>query len=210
LPVGIASGGFIREGDNCERDHLRSSHGNFREWMAKFECDEQQRTGIKNLSIKFDGRFGYFIELTKSNISSVLAYYTHRQAIVNGQRYTRKELSEKESEILNAERSTTELESELFDKILDETRQYIPQLRETADTLTVPNGYCGWTRLAHECNYGKPIMSESEAIEIEHGRHPLVEQSFIGSRFVRNSTGLNTSDNQIAIVTGPNMASKWI
>jgi DNA mismatch repair protein MutS len=208
LPVDIASGGYIREGYNCELDHLRSLHGNCREWMAKFERDEQQKTGIKNLRIKFSGTFGYFIEVTKSNVGSVPAHYIRRQTTVNGERYTTEELRKKESEILNAERSAIELEAELFDKILDETLKHTPQLRETADTLAALDVYCGWARLAHECNYCKPIMSESDAIEIEHGRHPVVERSLVGSRFVPNSTALNTSDNQIAIITGPNMAGK--
>ncbi|MDR1255803.1 MAG: DNA mismatch repair protein MutS [Puniceicoccales bacterium] len=208
LPIDLASGGYIRDGYNGEIDHLRGLHSNCREWMAEFERDEQQKTGIKNLRIKFNGTFGYFIEITKSNVGLVPSHYVRRQTTVSGERYITEELRKKESEILNAERNAVELEAALFDGLMAETLKYSAQLQGTADALAELDVYCGWARLAHEHNYCRPVISSSDTIEIVQGRHPVVEQSLLQSRFVPNSTTLNANDNQIAIITGPNMAGK--
>ncbi|MDR0679913.1 MAG: DNA mismatch repair protein MutS [Puniceicoccales bacterium] len=208
LPIDLANGGHIRDGYNAEIDRLRSLHDNCREWMAEFERNEQQKTGIRNLRIKFNGTFGYFIEVTKSNVGLVPSHYVRRQTTVNGERYITEELRKKESEILNAERNAIELESALFDELLAEALKYSAQLQETADALAELDVYCGWARLANEYNYCKPILRDDDRIEIVHGRHPVVEQSLVQSRFVPNSTILNTNDNQVTVITGPNMAGK--
>jgi DNA mismatch repair protein MutS len=208
LPIDLAGGGYIREGYSEELDYLRSLHSDCREWMAEFERSEQQKTGIRNLRIKFSGTFGYFMEVTKSNVNLVPAHYIRRQTTVNGERYTTEELRKKELEIMNAEREAIDLEAKLFDEILGETLKYAPQLRETADALAALDVYCGWARLAHEHNYCRPIISDGDEIEIERGRHPVVEQSLVRSRFVPNGTTLNTYNSQIAVITGPNMAGK--
>jgi DNA mismatch repair protein MutS len=208
LPVDLVTGGYIREGYSEELDHLRNLHDNCREWMAEFERNEQQKTGIKNLRIKFSGTFGYFIEVTKSNVGLVPVHYIRRQTTVSGERYTTEELRKKELEILNAEREAIDLETKLFDEIFGETLKYAPQLQETADALAALDVYCGWARLDHEYNYCRPIISDGDEIEIERGRHPVVEQSLVRSRFVPNGTTLNTHNSQIAVITGPNMAGK--
>jgi DNA mismatch repair protein MutS len=208
LPVDLAEGGYIRDGYDGELDRLRNIHDNCREWMAEFERGEQQKTGIKNLKVKFNGTFGYFIEVTKSNIGLVPNYYIRRQTTVNGERYTTEELRKKESEILNAERNAVELEANLFDEILGGTLAYAEQLQETANVLAELDVHCGLARLANERDYCRPIVSDDDTIEIVHGRHPVVEQFLSQSRFVPNGTILNTSSNQIAIITGPNMAGK--
>ncbi|MDR3274375.1 MAG: DNA mismatch repair protein MutS [Puniceicoccales bacterium] len=207
-PIDLSNGGYIRDGYNGELDHLRSLHGNCREWMVEFERNEQQQTGIKNLKVKFNGTFGYFIEVTKSNVGLVPGHYIRRQTTVNGERYITEELRKKESEILNAERNAIELESTLFEELLAETLKYSAQLQETSDVLAGLDVYCGWARLAHEHNYCRPVISEGDTIEITQGRHPVVEQSLTQSRFVPNDTTLNTNNNQVAIITGPNMAGK--
>ncbi|MDE6432380.1 MAG: DNA mismatch repair protein MutS, partial [Opitutales bacterium] len=155
--------------------------------------------------------FGYYIEVTKSNLNLVPPHYIRRQTTVNAERYITEDLRQKENEILNAEQNAVELEAKLFDEILEETLKYAKELRKTAELLAEIDVYSGWAMLANEYNYCCPEISDDLKIEIIDGRHPVIEQSITnigGQKFVPNGTMLDDYENQIAIITGPNMAGK--
>lgn len=212
LPIDLSDGGYIKNGFNVELDHLRDLHLNYKNWISDLERDEQQKTGIKNLRIKFNGTFGYFIEVTKSNLNLVPAHYIRRQTTVNAERYITEDLKKKEYEILNAEKSAIELEAKLFDQILIEILKYAKRLQKTANLLAELDVYCGWASLAYEYKYCCPNISNDFSLEIKNGRHPVVEQNLQLStgicKFVPNDTTLNNITDQIMIITGPNMAGK--
>ncbi len=211
LPIDLSEGNYIRAGYNDELDYLRNIHNNCKDWISELEQEEQKKTGIKNLRIKFNNTFGYYIEVTKSNLSLVPTHYIRRQTTVNAERYITDALKKKEDEILNAERNTIELEAQLFEQILTETLKHFKQLHKIAELLAEIDVYRGWATIANIHNYCCPQISEDFVLEIKNGRHPVVEQNMQGigiCKFVPNNTILNDSDQQIALITGPNMAGK--
>ncbi len=212
LPIDLSEGNYIKDGYNQELDKLRNLHTNCKDWITKLEQQEQLKTGIKNLRIKFNGTFGYYIEVTKSNLNLVPAHYIRRQTTVNSERYITDDLKQKEDEILNAQQNAIELEAQIFDKILTETLKYTKQLQSTAESLAKIDVYCGWASIANDYNYCCPEISNNFLLEIKNGRHPVVEQNLQSSngicKFVPNDTILDDSSHQINIITGPNMAGK--
>lgn len=216
LPAKPLEGGIIRFGYDPDLDHLLSLTKDNKTWISDLERAEQQKSGIKNLKVKFNGNFGYFIEVSKSNLHLVPENYIRKQTTVNGERYYTEELKEKEKEILHAEERAIAREDKLFQALVDRTLQEYDLLVSTAHTLAETDLFLGWSNIAHEWNYCRPTLDENDSIEIVQGRHPVVEQilrkdrlGLAGSHsFVPNDTWLKSSNDQISLITGPNMAGK--
>ncbi len=221
LPGKIDDGGTLRDGFDEPLDHYRSLTRENQKWLTKFELQEREKTGIKNLRIRFNGTFGYFIEVTKSNVSLVPKDYVRKQTMKNVERYTTDVLKEHEREILHAEEKAIAREEELFNGLIASVLEQADHLKETATALAEIDVFIGWSVLAREWDYCKPEIDLSDTLQINQGRHPVVEQMMRNRRFglagadafVPNDCGLsgsNIRDNcpQIALITGPNMAGK--
>ena len=218
LPGKLQDGGLIHAGYDETLDHLRSLTTDNKTWISDLEAAEQKRTGIKNLKIKYNGAFGYFIEVTKSNLSLVPDNYIRKQTMTNAERYYTEALKQKEKEILNAEEKAIAREDELFQYLVERVIEWADVLGETAAALSELDVFFGWAQIARDWDYSRPQFESAQALSIDQGRHPVVEQMLqlekteLGSAssqsFVPNDTWLDTSDHQIALITGPNMAGK--
>lgn len=221
LPSNIADGGTIRDGYDESLDHTRSLTRDSQKWLAEFEQSEQERTGIKNLRIRYNGAFGYFIEVTKSNIALVPEDYVRKQTMKNAERYTTDVLKEREREILHAAEKAISREEELFNGLIEAILEQADALKETAAAMAEIDVFIGWSTLAREWDYCKPQLDNSDALLIDQGRHPVVEQMMREQRlglagthaFVPNDCRLSAAGTakdapQIALITGPNMAGK--
>lgn len=221
LPGNIADGGTIRDGYDEALDHTRSLTRDSQKWLTEFEQSEQERTGIKNLRIRYNGAFGYFIEVTKSNIALVPEEYVRKQTMKNAERYTTDVLKEREREILHAEEKAISQEDALFNGLIEAILEHADALKETAAALAEIDVFVGWSTLAREWDYCKPQLDHSDKLLINQGRHPVVEQMMRNERlglagthaFVPNDCRLSSSAKtedapQIALITGPNMAGK--
>lgn len=216
LPGKLQEGGVIKRGFDEQLDHCLDLMRNNKHWLASLEQEEQKKTGIKNLKIKFNGPFGYFIEISKSNLHLVPEHYVRKQTMTNAERFFTEELKVKEKEILGAESASIAREEELFQGLVDNVLEQAQKLQETAEALAQIDVFVGWAKLALEWDYCKPSIDNGDALEIDHGRHPVVEQmlnedqiGLAGSHsFVPNDTWLKSSNEQIALITGPNMAGK--
>jgi DNA mismatch repair protein MutS len=212
LPVDLTEGGALRAGFDAELDRLRSLASDSKGWIAEFERNEQNRTGIKSLKVRYNGAFGYAIEITKANLAAVPADYIRKQTMVNAERFTTEELRTKEREVLRADEQALARETELFQALLAEVVARTEALLATALVVAEVDVLRGWADLAREANWCQPVVDDSDILEIEQGRHPVVERMLqarpgAGS-FVPNDTRLAGSGEQIALLTGPNMAGK--
>jgi DNA mismatch repair protein MutS len=219
LPGKIDDGGTIRDSYDEQLDHFRSLTRDSQKWLTEFELEEQKRTGIKNLRIKYNGAFGYFIEVTKANLALVPEDYVRKQTMKNAERYTTDVLKEREREILHAEEKAIAREEDLFNRLITTILEYADALRETAAALAEVDVLIGWAVLAREWDYCKPRLDDSDRLDIDQGRHPVVEQMLRDQRlglagthaFVPNDSNLSSVGKkypQIALITGPNMAGK--
>ncbi len=212
LPGDLAEGGVIRQKFDAELDRLRALATDSKTWVSDFERSEQERTGIRSLKIKYNGAFGYSIEVTKSYLHLVPADYIRRQTMTNAERYVTEELRQKEKEILRADEFAAAREAEIFELLLDKIRQHSLPLQRTAGTLAELDIFCGWATLARDWDYCRPTVDDSDLLDIAQGRHPVVEQMLRQrgntQAFVPNDTLLKSDDAQIALLTGPNMAGK--
>ena len=212
LPVDLTEGGALRAGYDAELDRLRSLASDSKGWIADFERNEQNRTGIKSLKVRYNGAFGYAIEITKANLAAVPADYIRKQTMVNAERFTTEELRAKEREVLRADEQALARETELFQALLAEVVARTEALLTTALVVAEVDVLRGWADLAREANWCQPVVDVSDVLEVEQGRHPVVERMLqarpgAGS-FVPNDTHLAGSGEQIALLTGPNMAGK--
>ncbi len=214
LPNDINEGNHIRAGYDPELDRLRALTSGNKTWLSDLERAEQERTGIRSLKVKYTGNFGYYIEVTKANLHLVPADYIRRQTTVGGERYVTEALKQKEKEIFHAEENALARELVLFNDLVTAVLDDSIALVRTADTLAELDVLCGWTQLAREWDYVCPTIDSSDTLEITEGRHPVVEQmlknpeSGSPQTFVPNDTQLSSSESQIALITGPNMAGK--
>ncbi len=217
MPADIAEGGAIREGFDAELDRIRSLTRDNKTWLSELESAEQARTGIRSLKVKYTGNFGYYIEVTKANLHLVPDNYIRRQTTVGGERYVTDELKQKEKEILHAEDNALTRERELFNDLITAILDESIALCQTADALAELDVLAGWAVLAREWDYRQPELDESDVLEITEGRHPVVEQMLKApdtaiirgnQSFVPNDTLLSSSGEQLALITGPNMAGK--
>ncbi len=159
-------------------------------WLSNLEAEERERTGIKNLKIKFNNAFGYFIEISKSNLSLVPDDYIRKQTMVNGERYVTESLKQKEKEIFHAEENSKRREEELFAGLVAAVLEESEPLTQTASALAELDVFCGWAEIARLWNYCKPELDESDTIEIAQGRHPVVEQMLKQSIGTRKQPGI--------------------
>lgn len=216
LPAQLTEGGYIRPGFDAELDRLLSLKSDNQHWLAELERTEQERTGIRNLKVRFNGAFGYFIEITKSNLASVPPDYIRKQTMVGGERFITEALRQKEKEIFHAEENAHAREQFLFGELVAAILDQAERLRTTAHALAELDVFLGWASLAREWGWCRPELDDSDALEIIEGRHPVVEQMLkqqalgvAGTHsFVPNDTSTSSSDAQILLITGPNMAGK--
>ena len=217
LPADLADGNYIRAGHCPELDRLRSLTTDNKTWLSDLERGEQERTGIRSLKIKFTNNFGYYIEITKANLHLVPPDYIRRQTTVNGERYVTEDLRTKEKEIFHAEENALAREQALFAALIAAVLDESIALSRTADTLAELDVLAGWSVLAREWDYCQPVLDEGDTLEIIEGRHPVVEQMLKDpavaagrgtTSFVPNDTLLSSTDAQLALITGPNMAGK--
>lgn len=219
LPSKLDDGGTIRNGFDSQLDELRTLSSSSKTWLSEFEQKEQARTGIKNLRIRYNGAFGYFIEITKSHLERVPEDYTRRQTMKNAERFTTPELKEQEQAILHAEEQAISREQALFLELIQTILTHSNALKSTAEALAQLDVLIGFANKAREWDYCKPTLDTSNRLHIEQGRHPVVEQMLKESplglagthAFVPNDCHLSTTGDpfpQIALITGPNMAGK--
>ena len=213
-PLALKEGGLIKDGYCAELDELRAAARSGKDWIARLQQREIQRTGISSLKIRFTSVFGYFIEVTKSNLSKVPPDYHRKQTIATGERFITPELKEMEAKILGSEERMIKLEYDLFLQIRDRVMKHSAAIQETASAIAVFDALAGLAAIARERSYTCPEINEEGAIEILEGRHPVLEQVMeadpgVAARggFVPNDVRLG-GDHQIMIITGPNMAGK--
>ncbi|MDD4118613.1 MAG: DNA mismatch repair protein MutS [Kiritimatiellae bacterium] len=207
-PMAIREGGVIRKGFHAGLDELRAAAHDGKQWIAELQAREIERTGIKSLKIRFNKVFGYFIEVTKSNLAQVPDDYIRKQTVVNGERFITPELKECEHKILGAEDKSIALEYELFLELREEVITHTAVLQQTAAAVAEIDVLATFAERALACRYVRPAMTADGALSIRDGRHPVVELLPESGRFVPNDTRLDTDGNQLLIITGPNMAGK--
>src|SRR5690554_1493233 len=210
-PLNIADGGVIRSGFSIELDELRdiSLHG--KDWIADFQKTEREKTGIPSLKVSYNKVFGYYIDISNAHKQKVPPTYIRKQTLVNSERYITPELKEYEDKILNAEEKIFELESELFNEIRLFVASEAEAIQHNAKLIAMLDCFLSFAECAEEYNYTKPLLSEDNKIEIIEGRHPVVERILPpGEKFTPNNCILDNDENQIIILTGPNMAGKSV
>lgn len=207
-PFSLREGGIIAAGYNAELDELRSISSEGKGFIARLEAQERARTGISALKIRYNRVFGYSIEITKSNLASVPENYIRRQTLANAERYVTEELKSYEEKVLGAEDRICDLEYTLFQQIRERVADQAARISRTADALASLDVLISLALVAGERNYCKPVVDESDVIQISEGRHPVIEAMKLGERFVPNDTLLDGDDNQLLMITGPNMAGK--
>ena len=207
-PVSVREGGIIREGYHEEADKLRHAKTEGKTWLAQLETRERDKTGIKNLKIKFNKVFGYYFEVTNSFKELVPEYFIRKQTLTNAERYTTDELKNLEDIILGAEDKLFSLEYDLFCEVRDRIASEVVRIQKTARALAAIDVYVSLSTVATRSNYIKPAINEKGVIQIKGGRHPVVERMMGNDFFVSNDTFLDNGKNRISIITGPNMAGK--
>jgi DNA mismatch repair protein MutS len=207
-PASIKEGGIFREGIFPHLDELRSASTQGRDWIAKLQNDEIERTGIKSLKVKYNAVFGYFIEITKSNLGSVPKDYTRKQTTSTGERFITDELKRMEDKILGADEKAKALEYEEFVKLRSRAMERLAEIQETADAIATLDALTAFTETARLFNYTRPLLNETRNLSIRDGRHPVLDQNLAAERFVPNDTILDAEQNRVLIITGPNMAGK--
>ena len=207
-PITVREGGFIRPGFHREIDELRDLASGGKGKIVEIEQRERERTGIKTLKIRYNRVFGYYIEVTKSFLSQVPQDYVRKQTLANAERYITEELKGLESTVLGAQERLTALEYELFVQLREQVAAEVHRIQRTAQAVANLDVLCSLAELAAEQNYTCPEVDFSGAIEIKDGRHPVVERVLEGSLFIPNDTRLDSGENRVAIITGPNMAGK--
>jgi len=207
-PFVLREGGIIADGYNAELDELRSISREGKGFIARLEAQEKGRTGINSLKIRYNKVFGYYIEVTRTNLGAIPADYIRKQTIANAERYITPQLKEYEEKVLGAEERIHELEFSLFQGIRETVAGYGPLIARTADCLANLDVLVSLAGLAHENNYCRPIVNDNSDLRIIEGRHPVIEALNQGERFVPNDTMLDNDENRIIIITGPNMAGK--
>ena len=207
-PLSVREGNMIREGFNGEADRLRNAKTEGKTWLAELEARERDKTGIKNLKIKFNKVFGYYFEVTNSFKDLVPEYFVRKQTLVNAERFTTPELKELEDVILGAEDKLVSLEYDLFCQVRDQVASQVVRIQKTAKAIASIDVFTSLSLVATRNNYVKPKINEKGVIQIKNGRHPVVELMLRDDLFVANDTCLDNGKNRISIITGPNMAGK--
>jgi len=207
-PLSIREGGMIKAGVNAELDEIRNASVNGKQWIAKLQETERERTGISSLKVGFNKVFGYFIEISKSNLEGVPAEYIRKQTLVNGERFITPELKEMESKILGAEERLSSLEYEIFVALRKEIASQCARIQNAAVAIATLDIFLSLGRIASEYQYCRPILTQGGDLVIKDGRHPVVERMSTVGQFIPNDLEMIKKESQILLITGPNMAGK--
>lgn len=208
-PAALSDGSVIREGRNTELDGLRTLASSSKQWIADLQQSERARTGIPSLRVGFNSVFGYYIEVTNTHREKIPSDYIRKQTLVNAERYITPALKEYEEKILHAEERIAQLESQLFDELRTFVASFAPQILSDAAFLAELDCYASLAAAAAECSYNRPEVADDLRLEINGGRHPVIERLLPpGDRYIQNDTLVDAEDQQILIITGPNMSGK--
>src|SRR5213593_701810 len=207
-PFALKEGGIFCDGYDADLDALRQASREGKNWTSHLQEREIAVTGIKSLKVRYNSVFGYFIEVTKSNLANVPAHYTRKQTTVGGERFVTPELKEMEAKILGADERAQNLEYQLFHKLRDETLREIEPIQQTAEAIAVLDAICALAETARLFRYCRPALNETLRLVIKDGRHPVLDQTLVEEKFVPNDTSLDSENMRLAIITGPNMAGK--
>jgi DNA mismatch repair protein MutS len=207
-PLDLDEGGVIKAGFSPELDEIRSKSGHTRQYLANLEMQERQRTGIKNLKVGYNRVFGYYLEISNSNLGQVPADYIRKQTLVNGERFFTPELKEFETQILNAQERIVEMETTLFERVCGQVAASSETILVLTRGLAQLDVLAALAEAAVRHNYVRPLLNREKTIQIRDGRHPVVEKSLPEQNFVPNDTLLSNQDIQLVILTGPNMSGK--
>jgi len=207
--ISVKEGNLIKEGYSKEIDELKTAKAHGKEWIASLEANEKDVTGIKSLKVGYNKVFGYYIEVTKTNLNLIPeGRYIRKQTLANAERFITPELKEMEDKILGAEEKLVNLEYEIFIQVREKIEEQVDRMQVTAKIIAELDCLSSLSTIALENNYVKPEITNSEELFIEEGRHPVVEKMIPSGNFVANDTHINTSDEQLLLITGPNMAGK--
>ena len=207
-PLAVKEGGIIREGYNEQVDTYRNSKTQGKSWLAQLEAEEKEKTGIRNLKVKYNKVFGYYLEVTNSFKDLVPEYYTRKQTLTNAERYITPKLKELEDMILGAEDKLFALEYDLFCQVREKLAAQIPRIQETAKAIAQLDVYASLSVVAQRNNYVRPTVNTKGVIDIKNGRHPVVEKMINNDMFIANDTYLDNGSKRVSVITGPNMAGK--
>jgi DNA mismatch repair protein MutS len=207
-PLPLKEGGIFHNGYDADLDSLRQASHEGKDWISQLQEREIAATGIKSLKVRYNSVFGYFIEVTKSNLGSVPAHYTRKQTTVGGERFITPELKEMEAKILGANERARQLEYQLFQKLREETLRELGPIQQTAAAIAIIDVICALGETARLFRYCRPALDETLRLVIKDGRHPVLDQNLVEEKFVPNDTSLDGENVRLAIVTGPNMAGK--
>ncbi len=207
-PISVKEGGIIKKGYNEEVDKLKTATTDGKKWIVELETKEKKQTGIKNLKIGFNKVFGYFIEITKSNLDMVPTRFIRKQTLTNAERYITEELKELENTILGAEEKLITLEYDLFVEIRIKIAKEIQRIQKAAEIISNLDVLTSFATVAEELNYTRPIVDNEGQINIKDGRHPVIEKMLGMGNFIENNTYLDKNEDRLSIITGPNMAGK--
>jgi DNA mismatch repair protein MutS len=207
-PLTIKEGGIIKANYDKELDGLREIGREGKGWILQLEAGERKKTGISSLKVRYNQVFGYYIEVTKSNLHLVPDHYIRKQTLVNAERFITPELKEFETKVLGAEEAICQLEYRLFEEIRKRVSDDTPRLQKTASAIAIIDILGSMAEIADRYDYVQPVVDEGDEIMIRDGRHPVLERMGLSERFVPNDTEMNTQEHQLLIITGPNMAGK--
>ncbi len=207
-PVSLDEGGVIRSGFSADLDQLRSASKDAKQYLANLERQERERTGLKSLKVGYNRVFGYYIEVSRANMTSVPADYIRKQTLTGAERFFTMELKEYESQVLNAQEKMAELEFSLFRQVCRQVGGWGERILATADALAHLDVFCSLAEVAVRHNYCRPKLTSDDVLSIASGRHPVVEISLGGEHFIPNDTNMSNRDAQLIILTGPNMSGK--
>ena len=207
-PLTIKEGGIIKTNYDKELDELREIGREGKGWILRLEAEERKKTGISSLKVRYNQVFGYYIEVTKTNLHLVPDRYIRKQTLVNAERFITPELKEFESKVLGAEEAICQLEYRLFEDIRRKVSNEASKLQKTASAIAAIDILASMAEIADRYRYVRPVVNEEDEIVIRDGRHPVLERMGLSERFVPNDTQMNTQEHQILIITGPNMAGK--
>src|SRR6476646_6211281 len=207
-PLALKDGGICRDGFNPHLDELRQASRDGKSWITQLQEREIASTGIKSLKVRFNSVFGYFIEITKSNLASAPPHYTRKQTTVGGERFITPELKEMEAKILGADERARHLEYQLFQTLRDETLGELAPIQQTANAIATLDAICSLAETARLFHYCRPELDTSLRLCLKDARHPVLDQNLAEEKFVPNDTDLDGETLRLAIITGPNMAGK--
>ena len=207
-PILVTEGGVIKMGYNTEIDELKTAMTQGKTWLVQLEAREKEETGIKGLKVGYNKVFGYYLEVTKSNLALVPDRYIRKQTLTGGERYITEELKELESKVLGAEEKVVGLEYQAFVQIREQIKSQIQRVQNSALAISKLDVLCSFAQVAEDLNYCKPEVDRSGIIDIKEGRHPVIEKMLPAGSFVANDTYMDKESNRLSIITGPNMAGK--